>query len=157
MALLKKQRQECFTLGILLVGFLLTVQAAVLAVFAQHKDMVDFFFDGCNAARIAAANDVFQGFGLDELLLFHDFAVTDGVDGDIGVEIAQHIQVKVNHGFDFDDILMTVLTRTGVADEGNTAIELVKTGEVVNLHTSACFDVVDNDAVLDGINIQHNS
>ena len=123
--------------------FLLTVDAAVFAAGAQLKDLVALLLDGGDAAGVAAADDVHQPAG----------------DGDVGVEVGQHVQVEPGSvPLHLDDVLAArrSLVAAGVLDQRHAggAVPL-DAQQVHQAHGGACLDVVDDDAVLDLVDVQH--
>ena len=74
--------------------FLLAVDATVLAVGAQLKDLVALLFNAGDAAGVLAAYNVHQTLGGLGLLLADSLAVFNNGHADVWVQISQHIQVQ---------------------------------------------------------------
>ena len=142
---------------LLVFGLGLAVQAAVgaRALFGQCEDLRQLLLNGGDAAGILAADDVGDALGQLELALFGEFAVLNDVDGDVGVDIADDVPVKIEYPVDLDDVLAAELAAGDVFEDGNGAGELVQTEDLVELHGLAGRDVVDDDPVLNRIN-KHN-
>lgn len=106
--------------GLLLdLQLLLAVDAAVLAARAQLKDLVALLLDGGDAAGVAAADDVYQPAGRMGFFLLDGLALVDGGDGDVGVQVGQHVQVEPGGvPLHLDDVLAAGggLGRAGVLD-----------------------------------------
>ena len=134
---------------LLVFGLGLAVQAAVgaRALFGQCEDLRQLLLNGGDAAGILAADDVGDALGQLELALFGALAVLDDVDGDAGVDVADHVPVEVQDAVDLDDILAAELAADDVFEQRHGAVELVEAEDVVELHRLAGGDVVDNDTV----------
>ena len=76
-----------------------------------------------------------------------DDAVVDDVDGDAGIQVAQHIQIDVHVGADLDNILLAHLGAVGIFDQGHGAVQLAQIQNIVDVHAVAGGDVVQDDAV----------
>ena len=92
--------------------------------------MVDFFLDGSDAARIFAVDHIDQLGRFLQLFLFYDHTVPDDIDGDVRVHVAQNIQIQIDHAFDLDDVFVAMLVRASVANQGDTAIQLVQASQI---------------------------
>jgi len=94
---------------------------------------------------------------MNRFCLFHKLTVADDVDGGIGIDQADDVKVDIQIlGVDLDDILCAHFTRMCIGDQCNGTIQIVQLQEIVDLHALAGFDVVDDDAVLNGINIHYS-
>ena len=133
----------------------LAVDAAVLALCSvgELEDGGQLLLGGGDAAGVLAVQNALQLQGQVQLLLLHGLAVSDDGDGDAGVHIAQSVGVQLDGGVDLDDVLAAHLLGGGVVDEGHHAVQAAQVQEVVDLLALTCGDVVDDDAVDDGINI----
>jgi hypothetical protein len=87
------------------------------------------------------------------MVFFDPDAVLDHIDGDVGVDIAQGVQVHVEVGVDLDDVLLAHFAAGGVFDDGNRAVQLVQLQEIVDSHALTGLDMVDHNAVFNGINV----
>ena len=85
--------------------------------------------------------------------LFYAHAVLDYVYGDIRIDIAEDVEIKINEGIYFYYILTSHLAGGGVFDDRHGAIEGAEVEDVVKLHGLSGFDVVEDYAVNYGINI----
>ena len=146
------QRSALLPLGVT-AFLLLAVGAAVATVRRKVEDVVDLLLDARDTARVAAADDVDEAFRARELLLLDDFAVLDHVDRDVRVEVAEHLQIEVDHAFYLNDILMTVFVRARVPDNRDAAVEPVELCQLVDAHSGSRLDVVDHESILDTVNI----
>ena len=135
----------------------LAVDAAVLALGAvgELEDGGQLLLGGGDAAGVLAVQNALQLQGQVQLLLLDGLAVGDDGHGHAGVHIAQGIGVQLDAFRDLDDVLAAHLDGGGVGDQGHHAVEIAQVQEVVDLLALTCGDVVDDDAVDDGINI-HN-
>ena len=87
------------------------------------------------------------------MLLGHPLAVADHVDGDVGVNVAQHVQIHFHGRVDLDDVLFAHAVAADVLDDGHGAVQLVQMEVLVDVHTLAGLDVVQDHAVLDAVDI----
>lgn len=136
------------------LGFGLTVEAAVGALFTvgEREDLRQFLLDGGDAARVFAADDVPDPLRQLQLALFHALAVLDDVDGDAGVDVADHVPVEVQDAVDLDDILAAELAADDVFEQRHGAVELVEAEDVVQVHRLAGGDMVNDNTVGNRIN-----
>ena len=113
--------------------------------------MIDPFFNRADAARILAADDIGQPFGKGQLLLFHNFSVFDDTNGNMMIDISQKIKVEIDLPFDFDHIFSSELGAAGISDQNDRTIERVEVEQVINLHSVADLNMVDNDSVFNAV------
>ena len=136
------------------VGFGFAVEAAVGALFAvgQGEDLRQLLLDGGDAARILAADDVRDALGELQLALFDALAVLDEVDGDTGIDVADDVPVKLQNAVDLDDVLAAELAADDVFEERDGTVELVQTEDVLEVHSLAGGDMVNDDTIGNCIN-----
>ena len=99
--------------------------------------------------------DVHQLLGQGNVLLLHADTVTDDVDGDVGVHIAQRIQIHFHRRVDLDDVLLVHAGAADVLDDGYAAVQLVQMQILVDVHALAGPNMIQDHAVLNAVNI-HN-
>ena len=140
---------------LLQIGFGFAVRAAVDSVLSVGKpEFMDDFLLGCgDAAGILAADDVFEGLRHVDAPLFHQRAVADEVHRDAGVHEAQHVEINGDVGIDLDDVLLAGAVADGVFDDGHGGVQGVEVQKLVDPHAPPGGDVVDDDAVLDGVDV----
>ena len=109
--------------------------------------MLQLLLRGGDAAGVLAADDVGHALGQGQVLALDQLAVADDVDGDAGIDVAQHIEVDVDDLADLDDVLLALLLALGVLDHGHGAVQLAQVQDVVDVHAAARSDVVEHDAV----------
>ena len=138
-----------------LICFRLAVHAAVdlMLLIGELEDVVDLLLAGGDAAGILALEDVDELIGKEELALFDELTVLDDVHGRAGIDVADNVEVDGDLRVDLDYVLPALLLARGVFDYCDGAVEVAETEKVVKLHGVARGDVVDNDAVMYGINI----
>ena len=115
------------------------------------KHLINFLLHTGDTARIFAANHAAQRFGQCELLALDDFAVLNHADRDAVVDIAQHVEVYVDDVEHFEYIFLAHLAAVGVFDDGDRALQLGQAQNIVNLHGAPGGDMVEHDAVCDGV------
>ena len=110
--------------------------------------MGQFLLHGGDAAGIGAADDVGDGGGQLELFFLHDPAAVDDVDGDVGVDEPQGVQIEVDPVLDLHDVLAARLAAAGVFNDGYAAVQPVQTQDLIDLHAPAGLNVVDDQPTL---------
>jgi len=101
-----------------------------------------------DTAGVLALNDINYLLGHFGVVFCHSLAVLDDVYCDIGIDISKDLEVGEILRIDLDYILASHSFARRVFDNGDRAIKLVKSEEIVDLHTLTRFYVVDNDSVL---------
>ena len=120
--------------------------------------MVELLFNGSDAARVLAFDDIDNLLRKGEFLLCDDIAVADDVDGDVVIDEAENIQVKhILRTLYLNNIFLSHLIAAGILDDCDAAVQLIQLQIVVNRHCLAGFDVVEDKAFLDASYIQHTS
>lgn len=140
------------------VVLLVAVSAAVnLAFFiSQIENMVQTLLYGTDAARILAVDDIDKLLGKLQFLLFDDLTILDDIDRDRMIYEAESIQVQLlQRGLYFYDVLLTHLVRVGMHDHCDLAVHTVELETLVDVHSLACRDMVQNDSFIKLSNIQH--
>lgn len=99
--------------ALVLGGVAVSAAVGVLFGVAEQEDGVQLRLADCDAAGILAVDDVHQLLGQLQVLFLHTLAVADDVDGDVGVDIAQHVQIHLHGGVDLDDVLLSPCGRCG--------------------------------------------
>ncbi|CAN4002664.1 preprotein translocase subunit SecG, partial [Dysosmobacter welbionis] len=79
-----------------LCGLAVGAAIGVSGGIAQQEYGVQLRLRHSDAAGVFAVDDIHQLFRKLQMLLFHPHAVADDVDGDVGVDIAQHIQIYLH-------------------------------------------------------------
>ena len=148
-------RWEARIIGSDLLGFSLAVDAAVNAGIGigEGKDMGQLLLGGGDATGVLAEENIRQLGGQHGAALLDQLAVSDDVDGDIGIDIAEDVHIQLDVGVDLDDVLLAHLAAVAVLDDGNRAIQLVQMEQVVDLHAATGGDVVNDYTVFDGIDV----
>ena len=112
-------------------------------------------FNHGNTPGILAFLDIDQFLGKGHLLLLHGFPVLDDADGDVGVDITDHVQVDIVALLvHLDDVLLSHLLAFYLLDDGHAAVQLVQSKVLIDLHALACSDMIKNDAVLYTVDLQ---
>lgn len=125
----------------------------VLLRVAQQEDGVQLGLRHGDAPGVLAVDDIYQLFGQLHMLFRHPHAVADDIDGDVGVNVAQHVQIDLHGGVDLDDVLLAHPPAADVLDDGHRAVQLVQMQVFVDVHALAGLDVVQDHAVLDAVDI----
>lgn len=144
-------RSLFFALGPFRILFL-TVFAAVyfLGGIGQIEDMRQFLLYGRDAAGIVAVDHILDLLWQYQIFFVHDFPVLDDIDGDVVVNISQHIQVQhIYVAFHFQDILFAHLIAAGVFDNGHGAVQLVQSQVIIERKAFSGLDVVQHEAFFD--------
>ena len=89
------------------------------------------------------------------MLLLDQFAAPDDVHRNVGVEIAEYVQVQLHRRVDFDDVLFAHARAPGVLDNRYRTVQRVEVQIPVNEHTFPGLNVVEYHAVPNTVNI-HN-
>lgn len=129
------------------------VDAAIFGGFliCEHEDMLDLLLCGGYAARILAAHNVFDALGKLEITFFDYSAVMDNVHRCAGADNSEGTEVYVDLVGDLDYILRAVLTAACILDYRDLAVQRIEVELIIDLHRLACGDMIDYDAVDDGI------
>ena len=145
----------------LYLQLLLAVDAAIFAVGAQLKDLIAPFLNGGDAAGVLAPHDVHQTLGRLGFFLTHSLAVFDDGHTDVRVKVGQHIQIQPGSiSLHLEDVLAAVLALVAacILDQCHAGGAVARNAQQVHqADSSACLDVVDHDAILDLVNVQHIS
>ena len=132
--------------------FLFAVHAAVSLslLICKIEDVRQLLLNGGNAARILAADHVGDLFRQLQRFFLGDLVVTDDIDGDVVVNVAQYIQVNVvDRALNLDDVLAAHLVASRVLDDGYLTVgETVKTKVIVNVKAFASLNMIQNNAFL---------
>ena len=108
-----------------------------------------------------APHDVHQTLGGLRLFLAHGLAVLDDGHADVRVKVGQHIQVQPGSiALHLDDVLAAAggLVAACVLDQRHAGGAVALDAQQVHqANGGACLDVVDHDAVLNFIDVQHIS
>ena len=78
-----------------------------------------------DAARVFALDDIRQPFGQLRMYLFHANAVLYDIDGYVGVNIAQRIQIQFQLGINLNDILFAHFLAGRIFNQRNGCINVV--------------------------------
>ena len=109
--------------------------------------MLDTLLNGGDAAGIGALDDIFDFPGERNSLFLDKIAALDNIDGDIGVDEGNDIQIdRVRICLDLEDIFLAHSIAAGVFDDGNSAVQLVEFQIMVDQHALACLDMVEHDS-----------
>jgi len=128
------------------------VDAAVNAIFGlgEHENMIQLLLGRGDAARILTFYYIHQLLrGLQSLFLYQN-AILDDVDGGLGVNIGDHIEIHGEITVDLDDILAAHFGADSVTDQSDLALGLFQTQQFIQLGAAACGDMVDDHAVFNG-------
>ena len=107
--------------------------------------MIQSLFDGCDAARIFAADHIFDLFRKLKQFLFYDLFILDDVDCDVVIDESQDIQIhKIDRAFDLHNIFASHLAAFRIFDDRHAAVQFVQMQIFVNLHTFSGFDVIEH-------------
>ena len=109
------------------------------------EHMVEVVFDGGDAARVLAVNDIGDCLWDLQFHFLHRFAVFDDIDGGVRIDEAEEVVVDVNDLVDFDDVFFAHLQTEGVHNEGHVVVGVFEVQVVENGHAISGFDVVNDD------------
>ena len=119
--------------------------------------MLNPLLDRGNAAGIGALDDVFDFFGQGDALLFDKFAALDDIDGDIGVNEGDDIQIDgVGIRLNLEDIFLAHGIAAGIFDDGDSSVESIEFQIMIDQHALSGLDVVEHDSVFNFSYIQHS-
>jgi hypothetical protein len=110
---------------VLAVVSLFAVFAAVdsAVVICQDEHLIQSLFDGCDASRITAVNDVADLFGKLEVQFVHDLSVFNDIHSDIRVDKANGVKIQLIHrALNFDNVLFAHFVALGIFDDGDLGI-----------------------------------
>ena len=112
--------------------------------------MRQLLLNGGDAARVFAVDHIGDLFRKLQGFFLGDLVVTDDIDGNVVVNVAQYIQANVvARALNLDDVLAAHLVASRVLDDGYLTVgETVKTKVIVNVKTLACLNVIQNYAFL---------
>lgn len=119
----------------------------------QLENMLKLLLAGGYTSRVFALDNIYKLFGHLDNVLINENAVFYDIDSYIGIDVADNIKAYGNIGVDFDNILFAHFAARDVFDYRNRAVELVKTEKLIQAHTVACRDMVDDNTVIDRIYI----
>ena len=105
--------------------FLFAVLAAIYTLFliCKEEDVRQFLLNGGDAARVAAANNVLDLLGKNQILLMNDFPIFNYIDGDIVVQKGKYIEVqRINITFNLQNILFAHFIAPGIFDYCHGAV-----------------------------------
>ncbi len=154
----KKQTTGLKCSGISLRVFLVAVSAAVYLVgfVGEIENLGQLLLDGGDAAWVVAFDDSCDLLGQFQGSLFNDLAILDYVDGDVVINVSQHIKVQgIDVALDLEDIFFAHGLTLGVLDDGNCGIQFIKSQVSVYLHALAGLYVVKNETFFDFSYIKH--
>ena len=112
---------------------------------------MDPLLGGGDATGILADQDIRQGLGKGDLLLFDDLFVADDAHRGLGADEAHQVHIQLYGGVDLDDVLFAKLGAIHVLQNRHGAIEGAQPQHMVEGHGLPCGDVVDDDAVFDAV------
>ena len=72
----------------------------------QHEYLLELLLAGCDAAGIFASEHTVKSFGKVNASLFHENAVSDNINCNTRVNIAEGFKVDIYVAVDFDNILL---------------------------------------------------
>ena len=129
------------------------VNAAVDAFFpvGEFEDLGQLLFGGGDAAGVGAADDAGDIFGDIQMLALDGFAVADDIDGHIRVNVADRVKIQIDDLVDFDDVLFAHFYAVRVLDDGDRTVQLRQIQDIIQRHALTGGDMVDDNAVIDGI------
>lgn len=129
------------------------VNAAVDAFFpvGEFEDLGQLLFGGGDAAGVGAADDAGDIFGDIQMLALDGFAVADDIDGHIRVNVADRVKIQIDDLIDFDDVLFAHFYTVRVLNDGHRTVQLRQIQNIIQRHTLTGGDMVDDNAVIDGI------
>ena len=100
-----------------------------------------------NASGIFALYNTNYFFGQFKADFFRNLTVLNNVDGNVGVNVAQHIIVQVDDLVDLQDVLFSVLAAGGILDDGHFAVHAVQAQLFIQVQTLTSRDVVDDELI----------
>ena len=115
--------------------------------------MIELLFTRRDTARILAFQHVRERLRQRQRFLFDEQPVLDHVDCRTRIDIAYHVEIDRDIRVDLDDIFLAHFAAGDVLDNRDGNVECVEPEQIVQLHGAPGFDMVDHDAVLNGINV----
>jgi len=140
-----------------LFSLALAINASVRAGFrvGELENMGELLLCARDTTWILALYDIDYLLGHLGVVFCHSLSVLNDIYRDLGINISKNLDVgKVLCAY-FDYILASHSSARRVFDKGNGAIKLVKSEEMIYLHSLTRFNVVYNNSVFDLIYV-HN-
>ena len=137
--------------------FLFAVFAPVdlILLIGEYEYVIQALLDGCDAARVFAADHIADLFGQFQIFLFNDLLIFNNVDRDIVIDESEDVKIhEINGAFDLDDIFFAHLVALCVLDDRHTAVQFVKVQIFVDIHALSGLDVIEHETFGDASYIQ---
>ena len=116
--------------------------------------MIQTLLDGSDAARILTFNNVCDLFRKFQFSFFNDLFIFNDVDGDVVIDKAEDIQIKVfNRTLYFDDIFDTHFVALCIFDDGNGTVQFIQFQVMIDRHGFTGFDMVEYETFVKCSNI----
>lgn len=120
----------------------------------QNEDVIQFLLDGSDAAGVAASGHILDFLWQGQPFFLYDAVVLYDIDGDVVIDEAQSVQIDgVDGTLDLDDIFLAHLVAPGVFDDGHAAVEFIQIQILIDLHASACFNMIQHKAFTESSDI----
>ncbi len=137
--------------------FLFAVFAPVdlILLISEYEYVIQALLDGCDAARVFAADHIADLFGQFQIFLLDDLLIFDNVDRDVVIDKSEYVEIhEINGTFDLDDILSSHFVALSVLDDRHAAVQFIKVQIFVDIHTLSGLDVVEHETFGDASYIQ---
>ena len=80
----------------------------------QPENMRKLLLNGCDTARVFTADDTRNRLWEVWMNFLHPLSAADNIDGNVRINITQHVVVQVNDLIDFQNIFFPILAAGGV-------------------------------------------
>ena len=88
-----------------------------------------------------------------KMLFLDAYAVSNDINSDIWVYIAQHVQVNLHGRVYLNYILLPHSSAANILDYRDRAVKLIEMQVFINLHALSCLYMVQNNAVMNAVDI----
>ena len=128
---------------VLCLRFAINATVGTGVAVGKLKDMLKLLLGRRDASGVLALNDVNYLLRKLGVILFNKLLVLDNVDRHLGVDVTENSKVDIKlFGIYLYYILASHTAAGGVSDKRNSAVNLVKSQESVNLHSLFGLDMV---------------
>ena len=92
----------------------------------QPENMRKLLLNGCDTARVFTADDTRNRLWEVGMNFLHPLSAADNIDGNVRINITQHVVVQVNDLIDFQNIFFPILAAGGVFDDRHLTFQLIQ-------------------------------
>lgn len=137
--------------------FLFAVFAPVdlILFICENEYMIQALFDGCDAARVFAADHIADLFGQFQIFLLDNLFIFNNVDRNIVINESEDVEIhEINGAFDLDDVFFSHFVALCILDDRHTAVKFVEVQIFVDIHTLSGLNVIEHETFGDAPYIQ---